>query len=178
MLNLTYIPTYLKWGFDRIGKCYEPIPLNPSLAFQTDFAKAFTFFACYAKPWFWEDIMRYGFFRMEWRWEMKIMARYFRTNTDSERDCFLSPNFAWQMIIQKVKHTNVKPKCFDYLVIGSTSDWLKHQFLNIKRTQTCSSLRNQTQTPHFWLWKNEHQTCFNASLALIFNLIPETRFRL
>ena len=39
-----------------------------------------------------------------------------------------------------------------------TSSKLKHHFLNIKRTQTCSSIGDQTQTPYFWLRTNELRT--------------------
>ena len=33
-----------------------------------------------------------------------------------------------------------------------TSNKLKHQFSNIERTKTCSSVSNQTRPPFSWLW--------------------------
>ena len=39
-----------------------------------------------------------------------------------------------------------------------TSNELERHFLNIERTQTCSSIGDRTQTPEFWLRTNGHQT--------------------
>ena len=39
-----------------------------------------------------------------------------------------------------------------------TSNELEHHFLNIERTQACSSIRDRTQSPFFWLQTIKHRT--------------------
>ena len=47
-----------------------------------------------------------------------------------------------------------------------TSIELEHHFLNIERTQTCSSIGDRTRTPYFWLRTNEHRTSNLIGLSL------------
>ena len=44
------------------------------------------------------------------------------------------------------------------LGMGRTPNELEHDFSNIKRNQTCSSIDDQTRTPEFWLRTNRLQT--------------------
>ena len=39
-------------------------------------------------------------------------------------------------------------------------------FSNVERTRTCSSIRNRTRTPYFWLLTIELRTLFDPSLSL------------
>ena len=47
-----------------------------------------------------------------------------------------------------------------------TPNELKHHFLNMERTRTCSSIGDRTRTPYFWLQTNKNQTLNIIGLSL------------
>ena len=65
-----------------------------------------------------------------------------------------TPNF-WLWTIEHQTSNLIDPSLD---LLNCLSNRLKHLFLNIEWTWTCSSFENQTRTPYFWLWTIEHWT--------------------
>ena len=57
-----------------------------------------------------------------------------------------------------LKRTDIEPKRPSLDLQFYSLNRLKHHFLNIEQTRTCSSFGNWTQTPYFWLRTIEHKT--------------------
>ena len=64
-------------------------------------------------------------------------------------------NFGFELT--DIKHW-IEPKRPSLDLLKYSSNRLEHHFWNIKRTPTCSSFGNRTQTPFFWLRTIKHRT--------------------